>query len=56
MTNNEAEYKAIFAGLAIAKVSGKEVKMKADSQVVFGQVTWQYLAKGDKLIKYLHQV
>ena len=30
--------------------------MKIDSQVVVGQITGEYLARGSKLIKYLHQV
>ncbi|XP_040994290.1 uncharacterized protein LOC121240831 [Juglans microcarpa x Juglans regia] len=57
VTNNEAEYEAVLASLAIMKgLGGKEVEMKADSQVVVGQITWEYLARGSKLIKYLHQV
>ncbi|XP_040996107.1 uncharacterized protein LOC121242287 [Juglans microcarpa x Juglans regia] len=57
VTNNEAEYEAVLAVLAITRVlGGEEVEMKAKSQVVVGQITWEYLARGSKLIKYLHQV
>lgn len=55
--NNEVEYEAMLAKLAIAEtLGGKEVKMKVNSQVVVGQVMGEYLAKVEKLIKYLHQV
>lgn len=40
VTNNEAKYKEVLAGLAITETSGrKEIEIKADSQVVVGQVT-----------------
>lgn len=39
VTNNKAEYKAMLTRLAIVKASrGQEVKMKANSQVVVGQI------------------
>lgn len=54
VTNNEVK---VLASVAIMRVlGGEEVEMKIDSQVVVGQITWEYLAKGSKLIKYLHQV
>lgn len=38
-TNNEAEYKALFSGLVIARTLGaKEMEVRADSQVVVNQV------------------
>lgn len=44
-------------GLAIVKASGgQEVEMKANSQVVVKKIMEAYLAKGQKLIKYHHQV
>ncbi|XP_041020616.1 uncharacterized protein LOC121262251 [Juglans microcarpa x Juglans regia] len=52
VTNNEAEYQAVLARLAITRVlGGEEIEMKADSQVVVGQITGEYLARGSKLIK-----
>lgn len=52
VTNNETEYEAMLAELAITETSGgKEVEMKVDSQVVVGQVIGEYLAKGEKLKK-----
>lgn len=57
VTNNKAEYEVVLAGLAITKVlRGKKIEMKADSQVVIRQTIGEYLARGYKLIKYLHQV
>lgn len=51
VTNNEVK---VLASVAITRVlGGEEVEMKIDSQVVVGQITWEYLAKGSKLIKYL---
>ncbi|XP_035544671.1 uncharacterized protein LOC108998997 [Juglans regia] len=57
VTNNEAEYETILASVAITRVlGGEEVEMKVDSQVVVGKITGEYLERGTKLIKYLHQV
>lgn len=54
VTNNEAEYEAILARLTIVETLGtREVNIKADSQVVVGQVTGEYLAKSEKLKKLL---
>lgn len=57
VTNNKAEYEVVVAGLAIAKASrAKEVNMKADSQVIVGQIIGKYLAKGKRLKRNLQQV
>lgn len=53
-TNNKDEYKALVAGLSIAKALGAtEVEVKADSQIVVDQVLRVYSAKGEKLKQYL---
>ncbi|XP_041022883.1 uncharacterized protein LOC121263835 [Juglans microcarpa x Juglans regia] len=55
--NNEVEYEAVLAGLAIARALGeKEADMKAYTQVVVSQITEEYLVKGKRLKKYLQQV
>ncbi|GJY73345.1 reverse transcriptase domain-containing protein [Tanacetum coccineum] len=53
-TNNEAEYKALLAGLRIARkmrVSGIEVKV--DSKLVANQINGTYEATKESMIKYL---
>lgn len=53
--NNETKYKAVLVGLDIVEASsGEEIEMRADLQVVFGQIKREYLEKGPKRIKYLH--
>ena len=48
-TNNEAEYKALVAGLNLAKVAGAtSVVIYCDSQVVTNQVNGDYECKGDR--------
>ena len=38
--NNEAEYKAVFASLRIAKALGiKNLKLRTDSKLIVGQIT-----------------
>lgn len=55
--NNEVEHEALLRELAVAKGLGvKEVEVYVDSQVVVKQVRGEYLAKGEKLKKYLQQV
>ena len=49
MTNNEAEYKALVAGLDLAKAAGAEnVVLHCDSQVVTGQINGDYECKNEK--------
>ncbi|XP_040998180.1 uncharacterized protein LOC121244225 [Juglans microcarpa x Juglans regia] len=57
VTNNEAEYEALLLGLTISRSLGAtEVKVKADSQIVVGHVTGQFLTKGENLKRYLQRV
>ncbi len=52
-TNNEAEYKAVLARLAIDwEARASSVKIKRDSQVVAGQIE----AKGDRMKRYMKKV
>ena len=56
-SNNEAEYKALVAGLDLAKATGAaSVVLYCDSQVVTNQVNEDYECKGEKMKKYLEQV
>ena len=56
-TNNEAEYKALVAGLNLAKAVGAvSVVLYCDSQVVTNQMNGDYECKGERMKKYLEQV
>jgi ribonuclease HI len=56
-TNNEVEYEAVLAGLAIAReVGALDVKIQSDSQVVVGQISGEFATQGDRLAKYLEKV
>ncbi|XP_059436758.1 uncharacterized protein LOC132169816 [Corylus avellana] len=56
-TNNEAEYKAVLAGLGLAlEMGAKFVKIRSDSQVVVGHIRGEFEAKGDKMKLYLSKV
>nr|GEW09282.1 reverse transcriptase domain-containing protein [Tanacetum cinerariifolium] len=56
-SNNEAEYKALVAGLRIATQMGvKNIHVKVDSKLVANQVLETYVAKEDNMIKYLEIV
>ena len=56
-TNNEVEYKALIAGLDLAKVArATDVVVYCDSQVVTSQVNGDYECKGEQMKKYLEQV
>lgn len=47
VTNNETEYEAVLVVLAIVETSsGEEVEMRANSQVVVGQIMWEYSTMG----------
>jgi ribonuclease HI len=57
VTNNEAEYKAIIAGLKIAQEMGaKYIELRSDSQVIVGHIQGEFEAKGEKLKLYLSRV
>ena len=56
-TNNEVEYKALIAGLDLAKAArATDVVVYCDSQVVTSQVNGDYECKGEQMKKYLEQV
>ena len=56
-TNNEAKYKALVAGLDLAKVAGAaSVVIHCNSQVVTNQVNGDYECKSERMKKYLEQV
>ena len=49
-TNNEAEYRALLAGLELAKQRNfDEVEIRADSQLMVRQLTGEYRVKDRKL-------
>nr|GEW83761.1 reverse transcriptase domain-containing protein [Tanacetum cinerariifolium] len=56
-SNNEAEYKALIAGLRIAAQMGvQNVHVNVDSKLVANQVLETYVAKEENMIKYLDKV
>ena len=56
-TNNEPEYKALVAGLDLAKAAGAfSVVIYCDSQVVTNQVNGDYKCKDERMKRYLDQV
>ena len=56
-TNNEAEYKALVAGLDLAKAIGAtSVVVYCDFQVVISQVNGDYECKEKRMKKYLEYV
>ena len=53
-TNNEAEYEALTAGLAIAKeMDIRYLKAYSDSQLVVSHVTGDYEAREESMKQYL---
>ncbi|XP_059310555.1 uncharacterized protein LOC132061892 [Lycium ferocissimum] len=53
LTNNEAEYKAMIAGLELAKSLGAEiVEAKCDSLLVVNQTNGTFEIKDDRMRKY----
>ena len=56
-TNNQVEYKALLAGLRLAKeVSAWHLTIYSDSQPVVSQVNLEFQAKGEKMVSYLEKV
>ena len=56
-TNNEAEYKALVAGLDLAKVAGAEYMIiHCDSQVITSQINGDYECRNKRMKKYLEEV
>ena len=57
MTNNEAEYEALFQGLELAKSLGAEsILVQGDSQLIIEQVNGTYEAKEERMKRYLSKV
>ena len=56
-TNNEAQYEAVLAGLAIViELGAQNVGMRSESNVIVGQVSGEYKAKEERMHKYLAKV
>ncbi|GKC04567.1 reverse transcriptase domain-containing protein [Tanacetum coccineum] len=56
-TNNEAEYKALVAGLKIVEQMGmKNLQTNVDSRLVVNQVNRTYVVKEADMIRYLEKV
>lgn len=57
VTNNEAEYEALIAGMKMAKsVMAKKLKAYSDSQLVTEQYSGKFTTKSASMIKYLKVV
>lgn len=53
-TNNEAEYKALLASLAIAHMmKAYGIRAQSDSQLVVNQILRDYIAKEERMREYL---
>ena len=56
-SNNEAEHKAIIAGLNLAHfMEANQLEVSSDSQLVVKQIEDSYEARGEKMILYLKKV
>ncbi|XP_020230287.1 uncharacterized protein LOC109811062 [Cajanus cajan] len=56
-SNNQAEYKALLAGMVLAKEMGAtSLSARSDSQLITGQVAGTFQAKDPQLAKYLEKV
>ena len=56
-TNNESEYKALIAGLDLAKAArAARVVIYCNSQVITNQINGDYECKGERMKKYINQV
>ena len=56
-TNNEAEYKALVAGLDLAKAVGAgNVIMHYNSHVITSQINDEYECRSERMKKYLEEV
>ncbi|XP_052728231.1 uncharacterized protein LOC108329042 isoform X1 [Vigna angularis] len=57
ISNNQAEYEVVLAGLELAKDLGAvSIKCRTDSQLVVGQLTESFQTKDDQLLRYFHKV
>lgn len=56
-SNNQAEYKALLAGMKLAKeMNITDLRAKSDSQLVINQVLGEFQTKDPQLVKYLERV
>ncbi|XP_070057904.1 uncharacterized protein [Nicotiana tomentosiformis] len=57
LTNNEAEYEAMIAGLELAKSLGDEVvEAKCDSLIVVNQINGTFIVKEERMRRYLDKL
>ena len=57
LTNNEAEYETMIAGLELAKILGAEViEAKCDSLLVVNQVNKTFEFQEDRMQRYLDKL
>ena len=57
MTNNEAEYEALLAGLDLAKAADAEnMIVHYDSQVITSQINGDYECRNERMKKYLEEM
>ena len=53
-TNNEAEYEALLAGMAmVSRLGGKAIEIYWDSYLVVGQVNGEFESKDQRMQGYL---
>ncbi|XP_075670351.1 uncharacterized protein LOC142640144 [Castanea sativa] len=56
-TNNEAEYKALLAGVQMVRhLGGEIIEFYYDSRLIVGQVNGEFEARDEKMKKYLNRV
>jgi len=56
-SNNQAEYKALIAGLELARDMGaKDLICRSGSQLTIGHNTGEFQVKDPVLLKYYHKV
>ena len=56
-TNNEAEYEALLAGMAIvSQLRGEMIELYFDSRLVVGQVNGEFEARDERMQGYLAKV
>ncbi|XP_075499106.1 uncharacterized protein LOC142537480 [Primulina tabacum] len=57
ITNNEAEYKAVIAGIRAAReIGASRIILYSDSQLITQQIKGIYEAKDDRMLKYLQLI
>ena len=56
-TNNEAEYEALLAGMAmVSRLGGKAIDVFSDSRLVVGQINGEFEARDQRMQGYLIKV